>query len=189
MLARAGAKLVKVTETELPGVIVIDPVVFEDERGFFLEIFQAERYRSQLGLSAALVQDNHSRSRRGVLRGLHAQKRRPQGKLVRAARGEIFSVAADIDPRSATFGRWVGVTLSDVNHRQLWIPPGYAHGFAVLSEIADFEYKCSDYYDPASEAGVIWNDPDLAIAWPIKDPTLSAKDKRWPTLAELAARE
>jgi dTDP-4-dehydrorhamnose 3,5-epimerase len=188
MLARAGAKLVKVTETELPGTLLIEPRVFEDERGFFLEIFQAERYRDLVGIPGPLVQDNHSRSRRGVLRGLHAQKRHPQGKLVRAARGEIFSVAADINPRSATFGRWVGFTLSDVNHRQLWIPPGYAHGFAVVSEIADFEYKCTDYYDPGSETGVIWNDPDLAIAWPIKDPTLSEKDKRLPTLAELAAR-
>ena len=122
------------------------------------------------------------------LRGLHAQKQQPQGKLVRAARGEIFDVAADIDPRSATFGRWVGVTLSDTNHRQLWIPPGYAHGFVVLSEIADFEYKCTDYYHPESETGVIWNDPDLGIAWPIENPQLSDKDKRLPTLASLASK-
>ena len=117
-----------------------------------------------------------------------AQKQQPQGKLVRAARGEIFDVAADIDPRSATFGRWVGVTLSDTNHRQLWIPPGYAHGFVVLSEIADFEYKCTDYYHPESETGVIWNDPDLGIAWPIENPQLSDKDKRLPTLASLASK-
>ena len=123
-----------------------------------------------------------------MLRGLHAQKQPPQGKLVRATRGETFDVAADIDPRSATFGRWVGVTLSDTNHRQLWIPPGYAHGFVVISEIADVEYKCTDYYDPQSETGVIWNDPDLGIAWPIEDPILSDKDKRLPTLASLASR-
>jgi dTDP-4-dehydrorhamnose 3,5-epimerase len=176
---------VKITLTELPGVVVIEPKVFGDERGFFLETFQAERYAALAGISLKFVQDNHSRSRRGVLRGLHAQKQQPQGKLVRAARGEIFDVAADIDPRSPTFGRWVGVTLSDTNHRQLWIPPGYAHGFVVLSEIADFEYKCTDYYHPQSETGVIWNDRDLAIDWPIAEPTLSEKDKRLPTLASL----
>ena len=178
----------KVTKTDLPGVLIIEPKVFGDERGFFLETFQAERYRDLAGISVPFVQDNHSRSKRGVLRGLHLQKTRAQGKLVRAARGEIFDVAADIDPRSATFGRWVGVTLSDANQRQLWIPPGYAHGFVVVSEIADFEYKCTDYYDPQSEAGVIWNDPELAIAWPLENPTLSEKDKRLPKLAELAAR-
>ena len=123
-----------------------------------------------------------------MLRGLHLQQQQPQGKLVRVARGEIFDVAADIDPRSPTFGRWVGVTLSDTNHRQIWIPPGYAHGFVVLSEIADFEYKCTDYYHPQSETGVIWNDPDLAIAWPIEDPLLSDKDKRLPTLASLSSK-
>ena len=178
----------KVTQTDLPGVVIIEPKVFGDERGFFLETFQAERYGSLAGISSRFVQDNHSRSRRGVLRGLHVQKQQPQGKLVRAARGEIFDVAADIDPRSPTFGRWVGVTLSDTNHRQLWIPPGYAHGFVVISEIADFEYKCTDYYHPQSETGVIWNDPDLDIAWPIEDPVLSDKDKRLPTLASLASK-
>ena len=178
----------KVTKTDLPGVLIIEPKAFGDERGFFLETFQAERYREAAGISLPFVQDNHSRSKRGVLRGLHVQTRHVQGKLVRAARGEIFDVAADIDPKSATFGRWVGVTLSDTNHRQLWIPPGYAHGFVVVSEIADFEYKCTDYYDPQAEAGVVWNDPDLHIAWPIEAPTLSEKDKRLPKLAELAAR-
>ena len=178
----------KITETELPGVVVIEPKVFGDERGFFIETFQVERYQSLAGISAKFVQDNHSRSRRGVLRGLHVQKQQPQGKLVRAARGEIFDVAADIDPRSPTFGRWVGVTLSDTNHRQLWIPPGYAHGFVVVSEIADFEYKCTAYYHPQSETGVIWNDADLGIAWPIQDPILSDKDKRLPTLASLTSK-
>lgn len=176
----------KVTKTDLPGVLIIEPKMFGDERGFFLETFQAERYRDLAGISLPFVQDNHSRSKRGVLRGLHLQRKRAQGKLVRAARGEIFDVAADIDPTSSTFGRWVGVTLSDANQRQLWIPPGYAHGFVVVSEIADFEYKCTDYYDPQSEAGVIWNDPDLAIAWPLENPTLSEKDKRLPKLAALA---
>jgi dTDP-4-dehydrorhamnose 3,5-epimerase len=169
-------------------VLIIEPKAFGDERGFFLETFHAERYRAVAGISLPFVQDNHSRSKRGVLRGLHLQTRRVQGKLVRSSRGEIFDVAADIDPRSPTFGRWVGVTLSDTNHRQLWIPPGYAHGFVVVSETADFEYKCTDYYDPQAEAGVIWNDPDLGIAWPIENPTLSEKDQRWPKLAELAAR-
>ena len=121
-----------------------------------------------------------------MLRGLHAQKQQPQGKLVRAARGEIFDVAADIDPRSATFGRWVGVTLSDTNHRQLWIPPGYAHGFVVLSEIADFEYKCTDYYAPQAEGTIAWDDPDLAIRWPIRRPILSAKDERGLRLKDFA---
>ena len=176
-----------VTATDLPGVLIIEPRVFEDERGFFLEAFHAERYRQEAGITLAFVQDNHSRSRRGVLRGLHAQKQPAQGKLVRVARGETFDVAVDIDPRSPTFGRWIGVTLSDENHRQLWIPPGYAHGFTVVSEIADLEYKCTANYHAQSEVGVIWNDPDLAIAWPIASPTLSQKDKRLPTLAKLAA--
>jgi dTDP-4-dehydrorhamnose 3,5-epimerase len=178
---------VNVTATDLPGVLIIEPKIFGDDRGFFLETFQAERYRHEAGISPAFVQDNHSRSRRGVLRGLHAQKQPAQGKLVRVARGETFDVAVDIDPRSPTFGCWTGVTLSDTNHRQLWIPPGYAHGFAVVSEIADVEYKCTAYYHPQSEIGVIWNDPDLAIHWPIDNPTLSEKDKRLPTLAKLAS--
>lgn len=175
----------KVTSTDLPGVMLIEPAVHGDERGFFVETFQAQRYLSGAGIELAFVQDNHSRSRRGVLRGLHLQTARPQGKLVRVARGEVFDVAADIDPKSPTFGRWVGAVLSDRNHQQLWIPPGYAHGFQVLSEIADFEYKCTDYYDPQAEAGVVWNDPELGIDWPIGEPTLSAKDVRLPTLADL----
>lgn len=178
----------KVTSTDLPGVLLITPDAHSDERGFFVETFQAQRYLAAAGIERSFVQDNHSRSRRGVLRGLHLQRARPQGKLVRVARGEVFDVAADIEPKSPTFGRWVGAVLSDGNHHQHWIPPGYAHGFLVLSEVADFEYKCTDYYDPKSEAGVIWNDPDLRIEWPIADPTLSAKDLRLPTLAELRRR-
>jgi dTDP-4-dehydrorhamnose 3,5-epimerase len=179
---------VKVTRTELAGVLLIEPTVHGDERGFFVETFQAERYLAAAGIDKKFVQDNHSRSRRGVLRGLHLQTARPQGKLVRVARGEVFDVAADVDPKSPTFGRWVGAVLSDSNQHQLWVPPGYAHGYLVVSEVADFEYKCTDYYDPKGEAGVLWNDPQLAIDWPIASPTLSPKDRALPTLAELARR-
>ena len=178
----------KVIETQLPGVRIIEPRVHGDSRGFFVETFQAERYRRDAGIELAFVQDNHSRSGRGVLRGMHSQRKRPQGKLVRVARGAVFDVAVDIDPRSATFGKWVGVTLSDENCRQLWVPPGYAHGFVVLSDVADFEYKCTDYYDPSDEVGVMWNDPDVGIVWPLEDPLLSAKDQKLPSLAQLKAR-
>jgi dTDP-4-dehydrorhamnose 3,5-epimerase len=176
-----------VTPTELPGVLLIEPQVFRDERGFFVETFNADRFREQAGVDLAFVQDNHSMSTRGVLRGLHFQRRHVQGKLIRVVRGEVFDVVADIDPRSHTFGRWVGLTLSAAQHRQLWIPPGFAHGFVVLSDVAECAYKCTDYYDPKSESGVIWNDADLAIAWPIDRPTLSLKDQRLPTLSALAA--
>ena len=175
----------KITETRLPGVLVIEPNVYGDERGFFVETFQVGRYRDLAGIDLPFVQDNHSRSRYGVLRGMHAQRNHPQGKLVRVARGEVFDVALDIDPDSATFGQWAGATLSATNGRQMWVPPGYAHGFVVLSEVADFEYKCTDYYHPDDEYGVIWNDPDAAITWPIDDPILSDKDTALPTLAEL----
>jgi len=178
----------KVTETVLPGVRIIEPKVFGDARGFFLETFQADRYRQDAGIDLPFVQDNHSRSRRGVLRGLHTQSPNPQGKLVRVARGEVFDVAVDIDPASKTFGKWVGVVLSEANHLQLWIPPGYAHGFVVLSEIADFEYKCTDYYNVSAETGVIWNDPEVGIDWPILDVQLSRKDEMLPTLAQIRAR-
>jgi dTDP-4-dehydrorhamnose 3,5-epimerase len=178
---------VRVTETRLPGVVIIEPQVFGDERGFFLETFALERYRAEAGISLPFVQDNHSRSARGVLRGLHAQARHPQGKLVRVSRGEVFDVAVDITPGSPTFGAWVGELLSDRNHRQMWIPPGYAHGFLVLSETADFEYKCTDYYRADDEIGLIWNDPDVGIEWPDANPRLSAKDARLPTLASIAA--
>ncbi len=175
----------KVTRTALPGVVIIEPTVHGDERGFFVETFQAERYRELAGIELPFVQDNHSRSRRGVLRGLHAQKTHPQGKLVRVARGEVFDVAVDIDPASPNFGRWVGMLLSDRNHHQAWIPPGYAHGFVVLSDTADFEYKCTDFYHPDDEIGVVWNDPDIAIEWPLTDTIVSAKDAALPTLASL----
>lgn len=176
-----------IIETDLPGVLIIEPDLHHDPRGFFVETFQARRYRDEAGITLPFVQDNHSRSSRGVLRGLHAQRRHPQGKLVRAARGEVFDVAVDIDPSSSTCGRWVGVRLSDENHRQFWVPPGYAHGFVVLSEVADFQYKCTDYYHPDDETGIVWNDPDVGIKWPITNPTLSDKDAALRTLADLKA--
>jgi dTDP-4-dehydrorhamnose 3,5-epimerase len=175
----------KVTESDLPGVLIIEPKMHGDERGFFAETFHMERYRELAGIELPFVQDNHSRSRRGVLRGMHAQSRHPQGKLVSVARGEVFDVALDINPQSNTFGRWAGRKLSDTNGRQMWIPPGYAHGFVVLSEVADFEYKCTDYYYPNDEYGVIWNDPGANIQWPIESPELSAQDQRLPTLESL----
>ncbi|HNC67675.1 MAG TPA: dTDP-4-dehydrorhamnose 3,5-epimerase, partial [Thauera aminoaromatica] len=152
----------KVIETALPGVLIIEPKAFGDHRGFFLETFQVERYR-EAGITLPFVQDNHSRSQRGVLRGLHFQKTRPQGKLVSVSRGAVYDVAVDIDPASATYGKFVGVELNDDNHRQMWVPPGYAHGFCVLSEVADFQYKCTDFYFPADEGGLAWNDPDVGI--------------------------
>ena len=173
-----------VIETALPGVLIIQPKAFGDHRGFFLETFQVERYR-EAGITLPFVQDNHSRSQRGVLRGLHFQKTRPQGKLVSVSRGAVYDVAVDIDPASATYGQFVGVELNDDNHRQLWIPPGYAHGFCVLSEVADFQYKCTDFYFPADEGGLLWNDPDVGIPWPITEPQLSAKDANNPRLRDL----
>jgi dTDP-4-dehydrorhamnose 3,5-epimerase len=161
-------------------------MVYADERGYFVETFQERRYRDAAGVSHTFVQDNLSRSSRGVLRGLHLQTKNPQGKLVRAARGAVFDVAADVNPKSLSFGRWFGTLLSDENQRQVWIPPGYAHGYVVVSEVADFEYKCTAYYDPTAEAGVVWNDPDLNIEWPIERPIVSKRDLALPTLAMLS---
>ena len=172
------------TETKLAGVLIIEPKVFGDSRGFFKETFQAERYR-EAGIEYTFVQDNYSRSQKGVLRGLHCQITKPQGKLVSCPKGAVFDVAVDIDPESTTYGQYVGVELTEDNHKQLWVPPGYAHGFCVLSETADFQYKCTDYYDPSDEGGVIWNDPDVAIEWPITHPSLSNKDMLLPSLKEL----
>jgi len=180
----------KVIETVLPGVLIIEPKVFGDARGFFLETFHKQRY-IEYGIPAEgleFVQDNHSRSAKGVLRGLHFQLKHPQGKLVSAGTGAVFDVAADVNPDSVTFGQWVGVELNEENHRQLWISPGYAHGFCVLSDIADFQYKCTALYDPDSDAGVAWDDPQLAIDWPLDAPLLSNKDMALPNLAE-AERE
>ena len=175
-----------VIPTALPGVLIIEPQVFGDHRGFFKETFSAQRYQEQAGITLPFVQDNHSRSTKGVLRGLHFQKTRPQGKLVSVGTGVVFDVAVDINPQSATFGQYVGVELSDTNHRQLWIPPGYAHGFCVLSDTADFLYKCTDYYFAQDEGGLAWNCPEVDIAWPISQPQLSPKDQNYPQLSELA---
>ena len=175
----------KVIETKLPGVLIIEPKVFGDSRGFFKETFQAQRYRDA-GIDYDFVQDNHSRSQKGVLRGLHFQISKPQGKLVSCSKGAVFDVAVDIDTESNTYGQYVGVELSEENNKQLWVPPGYAHGFCVLSETADFQYKCTDYYDPSDEGGLIWNDPDVAIEWPIDQPLLSDKDVKLPILKDLA---
>lgn len=177
-----------IVETVLPGVLIIEPKVFGDHRGFFLETFQLERYR-EAGITLPFVQDNHSRSQRGVLRGLHLQLNRPQGKLVSCSRGAVYDVAVDINPESPTCGQYVGVELSDDNHRQLWIPPGYAHGFCVLSDVADFQYKCTDFYFPDDETGLVWNDPEVSIPWPIATPKLSEKDQKLPTLQQLLNKE
>ncbi|MGH1430288.1 MAG: dTDP-4-dehydrorhamnose 3,5-epimerase [Neptuniibacter sp.] len=174
-----------VIKTDVEGVVIIEPKVFGDERGFFLETFQAKRYQEEAGIELSFVQDNHSRSTRGVLRGLHFQKSKPQGKLVRVVSGEVFDVAVDIRPDSVTYGKWAGTILSAENKRQFWVPPGLAHGFVVLSDTADFEYKCTDYYDPTDEGCLIWNDPDLAIEWPITEPILSEKDKMGLLFKEL----
>lgn len=171
-------------KTELPDVLVVVPDVFEDPRGFFFECYHAEKYR-QGGIAAAFVQDNHSKSGRGTLRGLHAQWRRPQGKLVRVLQGEIYDVAVDVRRGSKTFGKWVGVTLSDRNRQQIWVPPGFVHGFCVTSETAEVEYKCTDLYDPGGEVTVIWNDPAIGVEWPVREPLLSKKDAAGKPLAEL----
>jgi dTDP-4-dehydrorhamnose 3,5-epimerase len=165
-----------VIKTKLDGCVIIEPKVFGDERGFFLETFQAERYTSQAGITLPFVQDNHSRSSKSVLRGLHFQKTKPQGKLVRVVRGQVYDVAVDIRKGSPTYGQWEGLILSEENKTQLWVPPGFAHGFVVLSDTADFEYKCTDYYDPSDEGSILWNDPDLDISWPVESPVLSNKD-------------
>jgi dTDP-4-dehydrorhamnose 3,5-epimerase len=175
---------VKFTPLALPEVILVEPDVHRDVRGFFVETYHLEKYRAG-GIPGPFVQDNHSRSVQGTLRGLHAQRRRPQGKLVRAVDGEMFDVAVDLRRGSATFGRWVGVRLSGENFRQLYVPPGFAHGFCVLSEVVHVEYKCTDFYDAADEIGLAWNDPDVGIEWPIRDPIISDKDRKLPTLREL----
>ena len=173
-----------VQQTTLPGVLVVEPRVFSDDRGFFLERYHAERY-AQAGIDARFVQDNHSRSAEGTLRGLHFQKRHPQGKLVEVARGRVWDVVVDLRRGSPTFGRWEGHFLSDEAHRQLYVPPGFAHGFCVLSDRADVLYKCTDVYRPDDEGGVAWDDPGLGIEWPAASPQLSDKDRTLRPLAEL----
>jgi dTDP-4-dehydrorhamnose 3,5-epimerase len=168
----------KVIPTPIPDVLILEPKVFGDERGFFLESFNARGFCGAVGGDICFVQDNHSRSRRGVLRGLHYQIRQPQGKLVRVASGRVFDVAVDLRKSSPTFGRWTGAELSADNHRQMWIPAGFAHGFLVLSDTADFLYKTTAYYAPEHERSVAWNDPAIGIDWPAETaPVLSAKDK------------
>ena len=174
----------RVVPTDLPGVVVIEPEVHADGRGFFLETYHAERYE-QHGIRGPFVQDNHSRSTAGTVRGLHLQLRRPQGKLIRVIEGEVYDVAVDVRRGSPSFGRWVAVTLTSDNFRQCYVPPGFAHGFCVVSPIAQVEYKCTDLYDRASEIGLAWNDPALAIPWPVREPILSRRDSRHPTLAQL----
>jgi dTDP-4-dehydrorhamnose 3,5-epimerase len=178
---------VRVIATTLPGVLLLEPHVYRDDRGFFLETYHADRYREH-GIPGPFVQDNHSRSTAGTLRGLHLQPGRLQGKLIHVIEGEVFDVAVDVRRGSPTFGRWVSVVLSAENFKQCYVPPGFAHGFCVLTPIAQVEYKCTDFYDPATEIGIAWNDPALAIDWPIGDPRLSDRDRRNPTLAEVADR-
>lgn len=175
----------KVIKTKLKDCVIIEPKVFGDQRGFFLETFQKDRYADLANITLSFVQDNHSRSSKGVLRGLHFQENKPQGKLVRVVRGEVYDVAVDLRQGSSTYGQWEAVILSEDNKIQFWVPPGFAHGFLVLSETADFEYKCTDYYDPSDEGSLLWNDPDLNIPWPINDPELSEKDANAPLLVDL----
>lgn len=173
-----------VIETKLPGVVIIEPKVFGDARGYFMESFQAARY-DEAGIATPFVQDNLSFSRRGILRGLHLQNPRPQGKLVQVLQGEVFDVAVDVRVGSPTFGQWEGVMLSAENARQYYVPPGFAHGFVVTSDTALFAYKCTDYYMPQSELSILWNDPDIGIDWPIVEPQLSGKDAAGVRLADI----
>ena len=175
----------QVSDTAIADVKIIEPKVFGDERGFFLETYSQQRYEQMLGISLHFVQDNHSRSQKNVLRGLHFQTQHPQGKLVRCVFGAVLDVAVDIRSNSPTFRQWVSVELSAENKKQLWVPAGLAHGFLVLSEYADFEYKCTDYYSPSSEKCLLWNDPTLAIDWGIENPILSDKDRQGVPLEAL----
>ncbi|RJP84072.1 MAG: dTDP-4-dehydrorhamnose 3,5-epimerase [Desulfobacteraceae bacterium] len=175
-----------IQQLSIPGVCLIEPDCFEDHRGFFMETHHQEKYR-QAGLDKTFVQDNHSHSKRHVLRGLHYQLNRPQGKLVYAVTGEIFDVAVDIRRSSPTFGLWTGAILSAQNHKQIYVPEGFAHGFVVLSESADVIYKCTDVYTPGDEYGVLWNDPAIGINWPIDSPVLSQKDQENQKLEDIAS--
>lgn len=172
----------RVVPSALPEVLVVEPDIVRDVRGFFLETYHAERYKA-FGIDGPFVQDNHSRSIGRTIRGLHLQRRQMQGKLIRVIEGEIFDVAVDVRRGSPTFGRWVGVTLSAENFKQCYIPPGFAHGFCVTTASAQVEYKCTAFYDPASELGIAWNDPTIAVAWPVADPILSARDRNNPPLS------
>ncbi len=173
----------QIEETIIPGVLIIKPRVFEDDRGFFLESYNKKDF-VEAGITDEFVQDNHSRSTRGVLRGLHYQKEYPQGKLIRVIQGEVLDIIVDIRKGSPTFGKWVSVMISAENKTQVWIPKGFAHGFSVLSEIAEFCYKVTEFYHPEDEKGVFWNDPQLAIDWKVKNPVLSRKDRDLPLLKD-----
>jgi dTDP-4-dehydrorhamnose 3,5-epimerase len=175
---------VRFVTTDLPGVLIIEPDVYRDGRGYFLETYHADKYRAG-GIAGPFVQDNHSHSVAGTLRGLHLQCRRPQGKLIRVIEGEIFDVAVDVRRGSPTFGRWIGMTLSASNFKQSFVPAGYAHGFCVTSPVAQIEYKCTDVYDPGGEVGIAWDDPVLAIQWPIAQPLLSDRDRGNPPLSRV----
>jgi dTDP-4-dehydrorhamnose 3,5-epimerase len=177
----------RIEQTSLPEVLVIEPHVYSDERGFFLEAFKETRF-AEHGLPTVFRQDNHSRSMKGVLRGLHYQVRQPQGKLITVITGCVFDVAVDVRVGSATFGKWCGVTLSGEQPRYLWIPPGFAHGLCVLSDVADVTYKCTEMYAPNDEAGIRWDDPALGIVWPIDAPQLSPRDQQWPPLSTTRSR-
>lgn len=174
----------KVTQSKIPDVLIIEPDIFKDGRGYFMETWSAKRYASH-GINYTFVQDNRSHSDRGVLRGLHYQLNNPQGKLVSVISGSVFDVAVDIRLGSPTFGQWVGVELSGENHRQFFIPPGFAHGFMVMSEAADFVYKCTDFYSPGDEYGIIWSDPELGIEWPDESATVSEKDATFSSFREM----
>ncbi|MGF1903785.1 dTDP-4-dehydrorhamnose 3,5-epimerase [Aliivibrio salmonicida] len=177
----------KIIETKIKDLLIIEPKVFGDDRGFFYETFQAERYK-KAGIKESFVQDNRSRSTKDVLRGLHFQKSKPQGKLVSVTNGEVFDVAVDLRPNSETFGQYESIVLTGQNKLQFYVPPGFAHGFCVLSDTADFQYKCTDYYDPTDESGLLWSDPDLDIDWPILEPLLSEKDMHQPTFSAIKAK-
>lgn len=174
----------QITKTELDGILIIEPKVHADARGSFYESYAKRKYIEH-GIVDEFIQDNHSISNKGVLRGLHFQENPAQAKLVRVTRGEVFDVAVDIRKESPTFGKWIGVTLSEENHRQLYIPGDFAHGFCVLSDTAELLYKCSSYYAPSGERAILWNDPDIGIDWPIKNPILSEKDKSAPSFKDL----
>lgn len=182
-----GFARVRVESTKLSGVMIIEPEIYRDPRGFFAETYQSKRY-AEYGLPLEFVQDNHSRSIRGTLRGLHLQLTQPQGKLMHVVEGAIFDVAVDIRVGSPSFGQWIGVELTGENFKQLYVPPGFAHGFCVISDRADVSYKCTDYYLPGDEIGIAWNDPDLAIQWPTSTPLLSNKDANAFTLKDVLSR-
>ena len=166
----------EILKTKLNDCLIIKPKIFGDERGFFIETYQHKRYFDDAGISHSFVQDNHSRSSKGVLRGLHLQKTKPQGKLIRVVRGKVFDVAIDLRKNSSTYGQWESIILSEENKTQFWVPPGFAHGFQVISDIADLEYKCTELYDPLDEICIAWDDNELNIQWPINKPILSEKD-------------